>query len=183
MSTAWRRRQLTMARELYGIERQSIATHEAGHCVVGRHFKLPVTGVEVIVRVEKTPGWGSHHGRTTTGVRDYERLSASAQLTIFASGAAAERHLLGRDRGADGDDQVRADAIARRASPNNPDRLLEQARVEADRLVVLHGDEIRKLADQLIVRGQLDAGEIDALLTRQEVYRVADFNRKDGYFR
>jgi hypothetical protein len=152
--------------------RRSTAIHEAGHAVIGRVLDM-VCGAVSIEPDDDSAGhsicadpWVTFGDWDRRGkYRDFRTVIRGRMMT-FMAGAEAEREIIGRFRGGDGDDQDQIALMVEGAGFDEQDlgRRDRRLRQATRHLVRRHRATIDRVAAALIRQGRLEADQVDALL-------------------
>lgn len=152
-------------------ERCHVAVHEAGHAVIGRALSMVCGGATIAV--DKASAGHSvtaepHVIIVQWELREKFRDEASAfrgRMMTFMAGAEAEREILGKCTGGDGDDCYQVALMASEIVREERREALEaRLRRMTRQLVRRHRARIERVAAVLMERETLSGKEIDALL-------------------
>ena len=99
-------------------------------------------------------------------VRDSVTAVWHARIMTFMAGAEAKIELLGRSNGGDGHDRLESDRMMAETSPPDWDKREARLRAMTRMLVRRHRARIERVAEALLARTILSAGELDRLIGR-----------------
>jgi hypothetical protein len=151
------------------------AIHEAGHAVIGRVLTLPCGSATI--KVDHDEGSAGHNITVDPYFCIYEWQRRGkvrtddavwhARIISYMAGAEAEREILGRCRGGDGDDRYQIALMAEELS-RGTDWTKREPRLRAmtRMLVRRHRALIERVAKALLARTTLSAGRLDKLVGR-----------------
>jgi hypothetical protein len=156
-------------------ERKTTAVHEAAHAAIGRVLTLKCGGATIKPDYDEVTAGTAHtydqwccidewanRGR----VRNVHAALHARIITVMA-GAEAEREMLGRCSGGDGDDRYQIELMALELAPSTDWSKLEpRLRAMTRMLVRRHRARIERVAEALLARTTLSAGRLDKLVGR-----------------
>lgn len=153
-------------------DRYHTAIHEAGHAVIGRVLGM-VCGHATIAPDADSAGhhfiadpWMTYEQWDSAG--KYRDLTSvlRGRIVAFMAGVVAERELLGRDSGGDGDDQRQIAWMSEELPGSKVQQLKQVSRLQksAVHLVRRHEATIREVANALMEEETLPATKIDDIV-------------------
>ena len=153
-----------------------VATHEAGHAVIGRVLTLLCGGATIVPDFKAGEAghaitddpWECRSEWDRRGKVRHDNAVWHGRIIAFMAGAEAEQLLLGATLGGDGDDRYQIELMAREldCDPDEWIRLEARLRAMTRMLIRRHRNRISGVADALIAKGKLTGRQIDKLAGR-----------------
>ena len=148
------------------------AYHEAGHAVVGRILGLTCGDISIVAdSKDATAGHAITH--VERSVHEWEqrgrwryRSLYRAGIMMLMAGREAEVVCLGHCEGGDGDDQYQI-ACHHHGEAEIAEEDLPRWRYRTRQLCLRHAEIIKRVAQKLLERKELDAKEVDALVRNE----------------